>query len=71
MQWPGPTLLVTAPAVAHPPAADLFDREAVDPVDGLGPLRGVLTALGALLYPKSSPLLQLICPWCVRLCWRS
>src|ERR1700722_14126455 len=45
IQWPGPTLLVTAPGVAHPPAAELFDREAVDPVDGLGPLRGLLTAL--------------------------
>lgn len=45
MQWPGPTLLVTAPAVAHPPAADLFNHEAVDPIDGLGPLRGLLTAL--------------------------
>lgn len=45
MQWPGPTLLVTAANVAHPPAADLFDREAIDPVDGLGPLRGLLTAL--------------------------
>jgi molybdopterin-guanine dinucleotide biosynthesis protein A len=45
MRWPGPTLLVTAPGVAHPPSADLFDREAVDPVEGLGPLRGLLTAL--------------------------
>jgi molybdopterin-guanine dinucleotide biosynthesis protein A len=45
MRWPGPTLLVTAPAVAHPPAADLFNCEAIDPVDGLGPLRGLLTAL--------------------------
>jgi molybdopterin-guanine dinucleotide biosynthesis protein A len=45
IRWPGPTLLVTAPGVAHPPAADLFDNEAVDPVEGLGPLRGLLTAL--------------------------
>jgi molybdopterin-guanine dinucleotide biosynthesis protein A len=45
MDWPGPTLLVTAPSVAHPPAADLFDSEVVDPVEGLGPLRGLLTAL--------------------------
>ncbi len=45
IQWPGSTLLVTSPAVAHPPAADLFDREAIDPADGSGSLRGVLTAL--------------------------
>jgi molybdopterin-guanine dinucleotide biosynthesis protein A len=45
IEWPGPTLLVTAPGVVHPPAANLFDREVSDPVDGLGPLRGVLTAL--------------------------
>jgi molybdopterin-guanine dinucleotide biosynthesis protein A len=45
MQWPGPTLLVTAPGVTNPPAAVLFDREAVDPVEALGPLRGLLTAL--------------------------
>ncbi|HVB97908.1 MAG TPA: NTP transferase domain-containing protein [Candidatus Dormibacteraeota bacterium] len=51
MRWPGPTLLVTAPAVAHPPAADLFDREAIDPVDGLGPLRGLLTALEESFTP--------------------
>ena len=56
MEWPGPTLLVTAPAVAHPPAADLFDREAVDPVDGLGPLRGLLTAL----EQSSTPIVAVI-----------
>lgn len=45
IQWQGPTLLVTAPAREHPPGADGFDREVADPVPGLGPLRGVLTAL--------------------------
>jgi molybdopterin-guanine dinucleotide biosynthesis protein A len=43
--WPGPTLLVTAPGREHPKGYELFDREAVDPVAGQGPLRGVLTAL--------------------------
>jgi len=44
-QWPGPTMLVTAPAVMDPPGAGLFHRRAVDPVDDLGPLRGIATAL--------------------------
>jgi molybdopterin-guanine dinucleotide biosynthesis protein A len=43
--WPAPTMLVTAPGREHPPAWQRFDREVVDPVAGLGPLRGVLTAL--------------------------
>src|SRR5689334_16790011 len=43
--WKGETMLVTAPGIARPPGAERFDREAVDPVAGLGPLRGVLTAL--------------------------
>ena len=51
IQWPGPTLLVTAPSVAHPPAADLFGREAIDPIEGLGPLRGLLTALEESFTP--------------------
>src|SRR3954453_11465685 len=45
MAWDGPTLLVTAPGREHPPGWERFDREVVDPVAGLGPLRGVLTAL--------------------------
>jgi molybdopterin-guanine dinucleotide biosynthesis protein A len=44
-QWPGPTLLVTAPGREHPPGWEGFDREAVDAVAGEGPLRGVLTAV--------------------------
>ena len=43
--WPGPTLLVTAPGRQHPPGWESFDREAVDPVAGEGPLRGIVTAL--------------------------
>jgi molybdenum cofactor guanylyltransferase len=43
--WGGPTLLVTAPGREHPPGAEAFDREAIDPVAGVGPMRGVLTAL--------------------------
>lgn len=51
MRWAGPTMLVSAPAVAHPPGSELFHCEVVDPVDGLGPLRGVLTALEHLATP--------------------
>jgi molybdopterin-guanine dinucleotide biosynthesis protein A len=43
--WPGPTLLVTAPGREHPPGWQRFDREVQDPVAGVGPLRGVMTAL--------------------------
>lgn len=45
LQWPGPTLLVTAAQRKSPPGTDLFDREVVDQLDGQGPLRGILTAL--------------------------
>ena len=43
--WPGPTLLVTAPGRERPPAYEQFSREAVDPSFGQGPLRGILTAV--------------------------
>jgi molybdopterin-guanine dinucleotide biosynthesis protein A len=43
--WPGPTLLVTAPGREHPTGWELFSRECVDPQPGQGPLRGLLTAL--------------------------
>lgn len=43
--WPGPTLLVTAPGREHPPGSEPFGKEALDPVAGEGPLRGILTAL--------------------------
>jgi molybdopterin-guanine dinucleotide biosynthesis protein A len=46
--WPGPTLLVTAPGRERPPGGERFGREVVDPQAGLGPLRGVLTALEGL-----------------------
>ncbi len=49
--WPGPTLLVTAPGRERPPGARRFGREVVDPAAGLGPLRGVLTALEHLTTP--------------------
>jgi molybdopterin-guanine dinucleotide biosynthesis protein A len=45
IRWPGPTLLVTAPGVTHPPGWQRFDRHAIDPVSGQGPLRGILTAI--------------------------
>jgi molybdopterin-guanine dinucleotide biosynthesis protein A len=45
LAWPGPTALITAPGREHPPGWERFDSEWVDPVGGLGPLRGVLTAL--------------------------
>jgi molybdenum cofactor guanylyltransferase len=45
LTWPGPTMLVTAPAVADPPGAKQFGSRVIDPENGLGPLRGVLTAL--------------------------
>jgi len=45
LQWPGPMMVVTSPTSANPPDANLFDQAIVDPVDGLGPLRGILTAL--------------------------
>ena len=43
--WPGPTLLVTAPGRERPTGHELFAREAVDPSFGQGPLRGTLTAI--------------------------
>jgi molybdopterin-guanine dinucleotide biosynthesis protein A len=49
--WPGPTLLVTAPGREHPPGWELFSREVQDPAAGLGPLRGILTALEAAQTP--------------------
>src|SRR3954469_12653277 len=49
--WPGPTLLVTAPGRERPPACELFSCEVQDPVAGLGPLRGILTALESARTP--------------------
>jgi molybdopterin-guanine dinucleotide biosynthesis protein A len=44
LQWPGPTLLVTAPSRERPPGSDAFDREAVD-AEAQGPLHGIVTAM--------------------------
>jgi molybdenum cofactor guanylyltransferase len=43
--WSGPKILITAPGVEHPQGSEAFDREFIDPEEGAGPLRGVLTAL--------------------------
>jgi molybdopterin-guanine dinucleotide biosynthesis protein A len=45
IQWRGPTMLVTAPGREKPAGAELFDVEVVDPQAGVGPIRGLLTAL--------------------------
>lgn len=45
LHWPGPTLLVTAPGRQKPSGHEAFEREVSDPVAGLGPLRGLLTAI--------------------------
>ncbi len=45
LNWPGPTILVTAPGREHPAGWQRFTREATDPIAGQGPMRGVLTAL--------------------------
>src|SRR5688500_9615172 len=45
LNWPGPTMLVTAAGRERPPGAGRFEREVHDDVEGEGPLRGVYTAL--------------------------
>ena len=45
IDWPGPTMLVTAPGRQRPPGAERFGREVSDDVEGEGPLRGAYTAL--------------------------
>jgi molybdopterin-guanine dinucleotide biosynthesis protein A len=45
LRWPGPTMVVSSPASANPPDMNLFDQAVNDPVDDLGPLRGILTAI--------------------------
>ena len=47
LAWTGPTMLVTAPGVEHPPGHQRFKTEVTDPKPGEGPLRGILTALEA------------------------
>jgi molybdopterin-guanine dinucleotide biosynthesis protein A len=51
IDWPGQTMLVTAPGREHPPGSQLFDQEVQDPPGGGGPLRGILTALEHLKTP--------------------
>jgi molybdopterin-guanine dinucleotide biosynthesis protein A len=51
--WPGQTLLVTAPGREHPPGWERFDREVADPIAGEGPLRGIVTALQATATPAT------------------
>ena len=52
LNWPGPTLLVTAPGRERPPGSEAFDREATDPITGQGPLRGLHTALTHSTTPR-------------------
>jgi molybdopterin-guanine dinucleotide biosynthesis protein A len=52
LDWPGPSLLVTAPGRERPPGAERFSRECVDPVASVGPLRGLLTALEHAPTPR-------------------
>ena len=51
LSWPGPLMLITAPGREHPPGHERFDAEWTDPVAGIGPLRGLLTALEHLQTP--------------------
>ena len=44
--WHGPTMLALTPAVSTAPGMELFDQCVVDPIDGLGPARGLLTRDG-------------------------
>jgi molybdopterin-guanine dinucleotide biosynthesis protein A len=44
VDWPGPTMLVTAPGREHPPGWERFAAEVTD-AQPLGPLGGILTAL--------------------------
>ena len=48
LDWPGPTMLVTAPGREHPAGASEFDREVSDAIGGQGPLQGVLAGLQAM-----------------------
>ncbi len=45
LAWQGDTVLITAPGRENPTGHELFTRECVDPIAGLGPLRGIITAL--------------------------
>lgn len=43
--WPGETMLVLAPGMENPDGTERFTQVVRDPVSGVGPLRGILTAL--------------------------
>ena len=43
--WRGPTMLVNSPGREKPPGSEHFDFEVVDPVEGMGPVRGLMTAM--------------------------
>lgn len=43
--WPGETMLVLAPGMENPDGAERLTQVVRDPVAGVGPLRGILTAL--------------------------
>jgi molybdopterin-guanine dinucleotide biosynthesis protein A len=45
IQWRGPTMLVSSPGREKPPGWEKFDLEVSDPQAGVGPIRGLLTAL--------------------------
>lgn len=47
----GPTLLVASPAHPTPLGCERFDRVVLDPVEGDGPLAGVVAALAAASTP--------------------
>jgi len=51
LNWPGATMLVTAPGRERPPGCEKFDYEVSDPTLSQGPLRGVLTALEYVKSP--------------------
>jgi molybdopterin-guanine dinucleotide biosynthesis protein A len=51
LDWPGPTMLVTAPGREKPSGHERFAREVVDRVSGGGPVRGILTALENVQTP--------------------
>jgi molybdopterin-guanine dinucleotide biosynthesis protein A len=51
IDWPGPTMLVTAPGREKPAGHERFGREVVDAVSGAGPVQGILTALENVQTP--------------------
>ena len=54
LAWTGPVWLITSPGRERPPGSHRFSRELIDPSPGLGPLRGILTALE---QPDATPMI--------------